>query len=144
MQVDQGYGNIAAEFPQDLAAGTARWGERFRIGRDRDAAELARAFGDGFEDGDALGTDCKAVGRVFDVAAGVDAPGLVFDCGAHQEVGVGRVGMEACGESGILKRVGHVTTLAGSSLHYSREICPARKSICKFKPQRKSSPSRQL
>src|SRR5216117_2467596 len=50
--------DIAAKFPQDLAAGPAGRRELVRIGCHRNAPECAdaRAFGDDLKDGDALGT----------------------------------------------------------------------------------------
>src|SRR5262249_5293545 len=101
-RIHEGDFDIAAKLPEDLAARAARRSEAIGIGGDGDAAELADAFADGFEDGDALGADGEAVGGVFDVAAGVDAAFGVFQGGADLEVrirgeGVGANG-QGCGE----------------------------------------------
>ena len=86
-QVDQHDFDVAAELPEDLAAGAAGRRESVGIGGHGHAAELADAFGDGFEDGHALGADGEAVSGVLDVAAGVDAAGGVFDGRADLEFG---------------------------------------------------------
>ena len=100
-EVDQHEFDIAAEFPEDLAAGSAGRSQSVGIGGDGDAAEFSGAFADRLEDGDALGAEGESVGGVFDVAAGVDAAVDVFKRGADQELGEGREGVEADGEGGV-------------------------------------------
>lgn len=70
------------------AAGHRRPG-RGRINDDRLERALARC--DGGEDGGALGAVAKAVGGVFNVAAGVDFARAGEHGRAHAELGVGRV-----------------------------------------------------
>src|SRR5438477_454788 len=60
---------VAAELPQDLAAGAARWRGRLRVGDDGDARELAMPLGKGLEHGHPFGAHAEAVGGVLDVAA---------------------------------------------------------------------------
>ena len=86
MRIRQDNFNITAELPQDLTAGSAWRGKLVRIGNDRDAAEIARPIGDSFEHRHALGADRQAVGRVFDVAAGVDLASRIFKRGAHANI----------------------------------------------------------
>ena len=70
----------------------------------------ARAFGDRFEHRHALGAKGQAVGRVFDVAAGVDAAGVVFESGAHAEMRKRRVGVFTRGQrGGVRSSVRHST-----------------------------------
>ena len=105
VQVGQHQFDIAAELPEDLPAGAAGRRQHVGIGGHRDAAELARAFGDGFEDGHALGAEGQAVGGVFDVAAGVDAAVDVFQRRADLEVRERRMGVFAGRERGFDQRV---------------------------------------
>jgi len=67
------------------------------VGDDRDACELAFAFGDCLEHGHALGADCKAISRVLDVAAGDDAAGRRLQRGADLEIRKRGVRMQARG-----------------------------------------------
>src|ERR1051326_922229 len=76
--VDQDDWNIAAEFPEDLAAGAAGRREGVGVGGDGDAAEFADALADGLKHGDALCTNRETVRGVLHVAAGVYAAGIVF------------------------------------------------------------------
>ncbi len=71
--------NVAAKFPDDLAASAAGRGEGVCVGDDGDGVEVVFSFGDGFENGDAFGAEGESVGGVFDVASGEDAAGF----GAH-------------------------------------------------------------
>ena len=113
-RVDQHDLDVAAELPEDLAAGAAGRGEHLGIGGHGHAAELARAFGDGLENGHALGADGEPVGGVFHVAAGVDAAIGVFHRGAHPEFGIRREGVFAGGQRGGDQRVGHPATSSAS------------------------------
>jgi len=74
MQIGEDDLEVAAEFPQDLAARAARRSGGFGIGDDGDAREAAVAFRQRFEHGDALGADRQTIGGIFDVAAGDDRP----------------------------------------------------------------------
>jgi hypothetical protein len=56
-QIYQREFGVAAELPEDLAAGAAWRREYVGIGGDGDAREFARAFRDCFEDGDSLCAD---------------------------------------------------------------------------------------
>src|SRR5215472_5963855 len=135
-RVDQDDLDVAAELPQDLAAGAAGRGQRVRVGSDGDAAELTDAFADGLENGDALGADGEAVGRVFDVATGVDAAVGVFQGGAYLEFRVGGEGVGARGK-GCLQELGawgfHSTSLGSSAFNrrtrVSRTIAPVSRTF---------------
>ena len=87
------HGNVAAEFPDDLAAGAAGRRQGIGIGDDGDGVEAVFAFRDGFEDRDALGAAGEAVAGVFDVAAGVDSSGFRAERRADAEIREGRVGI---------------------------------------------------
>src|SRR5260370_757926 len=79
---------IAAELPENLPARTA-WRRRvFRVRDDRDAREFPFAFGNRFDESDALGTDRQAVGRILDVAAGEDRAARRFQRGADLKAGI--------------------------------------------------------
>ena len=67
-------GNVAAKFPNELAASAARRRQRVGVSYHGNRVEAALSFADGFEDGDALGANGEAVGSVFDVAAAKDSP----------------------------------------------------------------------
>src|SRR5260370_41066673 len=68
-------GNVAAKFPDQLAARTARRCQRLCIRDHRDGVEAALPFADGFEYGDALGANGEAVRSVLDVAAAKNPAG---------------------------------------------------------------------
>src|SRR5712691_9143405 len=72
-RIDQQDFEVAAKFPQNLAARPAGWRECIGVGRDGDPAEGADALRNRFENGDALGAERQAISRVLDIAAGVDA-----------------------------------------------------------------------
>jgi hypothetical protein len=93
VQVRKHQFHIAAELPEDLAASAAGRRQRIGVGHHGHAPELARAFGDGFEDGHALGAEGQAVAGVLDIAAGVDAARGIFQCRADLEMGERRVGV---------------------------------------------------
>lgn len=76
---------IGAKFPKDLAASAAGRRECAGIGDDGDTFQFGGAFGDGFEDGEALGADGEPVGGALDIAAGEHAAVFVFDGGADLE-----------------------------------------------------------
>src|ERR1039457_6825205 len=106
-QVDQHQLYVSAKLPENLPAGAAGRGQIFGIGGHRHAAELADAFGDGLEHGDAFGAKCQPVGGILHVAAGMNPPIGVFNGGADQELGERREGMQAGGEGGSDQRVRH-------------------------------------
>lgn len=89
--------NVAAKFPNDLAASAARRSERVRIGHDGDGVEFVRALslGESFENGNPLRADREAVAGVFDVAAGEDATGLRSNGSADTKLREGRVSVLA-------------------------------------------------
>ncbi len=89
------------KLPENLAAGAARRGQFVSVGGHRDTPELARAFGDGLEDGDAFGANGQTVSSVLDVAAGEDPAVLGFNCGAHAEFGKRSVCVGSGGKCGI-------------------------------------------
>ena len=86
VQVCEHQFDVAAELPEDLAAGSAGRRQYVRIGDYGHSDEVAGAFRDGLEDGDAFGANGQAVGGVFDIAAGENAAGFIFDRGAYLEL----------------------------------------------------------
>ena len=94
-EIAEDYRDVAAKFPDDLAAGAAGGRERVGVGRNGDGVEAAFAFADGFEDGDALGANGETVGGVFDVATAEDAARVGADSGADTEIGKWRVSVFA-------------------------------------------------
>src|SRR5947209_8117670 len=100
VQIDQHDFDVAAEFPQNLTAGAARWSKDIRIGRNRGAAELADTLGNGFKHRHALGADGESVGGILHVAAGVNASFGVFDGRAHLKPGIRGEGVGARGNGG--------------------------------------------
>ena len=83
---------------------------------DRDTAEFADALGNGFEHGHALGAHGEPVGRVLDVAAGMDAAVGILNCRADPEFGIRREGVFAGGKRGIQQCIGSVGQGYASSL----------------------------
>ena len=67
-QIRHDHRDVTAKFPDDLAAGSAGWRERVRVGNDGDRFEATFAFGDGFEDGGALSATRQAKRRIFNIA----------------------------------------------------------------------------
>jgi hypothetical protein len=94
-EIGKDYRDVAAKFPDELAAGTARWSEGVGVGDDGDSVEAALALADGFEDGHALSADGEAIGGVLDVAAAEDSARCSAQCGADTEVGVWSVSIFA-------------------------------------------------
>lgn len=74
VQIGKNDGNVAAKFPNDLATGAAGRCKHICVGDDTDSVEFAFAFGNGFENGDTFGADGEPITRVFNIAAGKDAP----------------------------------------------------------------------
>src|SRR5262249_23910964 len=95
LEIFEDDGNVAAEFPNQLATGATGRRERVGVGDDGDGVEAALAFRDGLEDGHALRADGQAVGGVFDVASAKDA---ARDCAkgrANAKVRIRSVGVFA-------------------------------------------------
>jgi hypothetical protein len=89
LQIRENYRDIAAEFPDDLPAGTARRREGIRVGHDGDGVEPAFALADCFEDRSAFGADRQAVTGIFDVAPAEDSSRNSSKRGADAEIRVG-------------------------------------------------------
>src|SRR5712692_1292035 len=87
--------HVAAEFPEDLAAGAAGRRESSGVRDDGDAGKFRFALGEGFENGHALGADREAVGRVFDIRARVDRAGGGLEGGPDLETGELGAGVDA-------------------------------------------------
>ena len=64
--------DVMTKLPNDLATGSARRSEGFRIGYDGYPCERSNAFRNRFEDSDSFRAERKAIGGVFDVAAAKD------------------------------------------------------------------------
>ena len=101
MEVGEHYFDIAAEFPENLAARAARRREGFSVGCHSHSAKLARTFRNRFEYGYALGADGQAVSGILHVATGVNAAGGIFEGRADFEVGIRRVRVAAGVERGL-------------------------------------------
>ena len=95
VKIGEDYGDVAAKFPDDLAARAAGRRERIRVGDDSDGVEFMRAFafGESLENGDAFGAKGEAVAGVFDVAARKDASGFCADGGTDAKMGERGVGV---------------------------------------------------
>src|SRR5215471_14464169 len=72
-EIGEDDGDVAAEFPDDLAAGAARRSERIGVGDDGDGVEAAFAFANSLENSDTFRADGKPVGSVFNIAAAENA-----------------------------------------------------------------------
>lgn len=92
VQVGEGDRNIAAEFPDYLAADSAGRRQFFRIGDDRDLRDFPFAFRDGFPDRHAFGANRQTVARRFDVAARKNLAAFGFDGRSDLEIGIRRKG----------------------------------------------------
>src|SRR5579875_2723789 len=99
-EIRKNHGNVAAKFPDNLAASAAGRRERIRIGDHGDGFEILLALGNGFENRDALGADGEAVAGVFDVASGENASGFGVDRGADAKFREGRMSVIAGGAGG--------------------------------------------
>lgn len=108
-EVREDYRNVAAEFPDELAAGAAGRSECVCVGDNGDGVEAAFAFAESFENRDTFGADGETVGGIFYVAAAEDAAGGGAERGAYAEVGVGSVGVVASllGDGDEVVVVGH-------------------------------------
>ena len=95
LEIGEDHGNVAAEFPDELAAGAARGSESIGVSDDGNGVEAALAFADGFENGDAFGANGEAVGGIFDVATAEDSAGSGVKGGANAKIRKRRVGIFA-------------------------------------------------
>ena len=91
-EVRENHFEVAAELPEDLAAGAAGRRRSLGIGHDRHAPELAMSFGQRLEHRHALGADRQPVGGVLDVAAGDHGAVGGFQRGADLELRIARAG----------------------------------------------------
>src|SRR5260370_34296988 len=91
LEVRHNYGNIAAEFPDQLAAGAAGRCKSIGIRDHGNGVEAALPFADGFEDGDAFGAHSEAVSGVLNIASAEDSAGRGTQRGAHAKVRVRRM-----------------------------------------------------
>ena len=91
VQVGKNHFEVPAELPQHLPARAARRRRPIGVGDNGDAPERSMAFGDGFEDRNALGAHREPVGGVLDVRAGDDPAVGRFQRGADFEVRKRRV-----------------------------------------------------
>src|ERR1700683_4612547 len=114
MRISEHQFHVAAEFPEDLPAGAAGRSEHVRVRRHGHATEVARAFRDGLEHGHALGAKSQSIGRVLDVATGMDAARRVFESCAYFESGEGRVRVMPGAQRGFDQRI-HQLSRRGSS-----------------------------
>src|SRR5437899_13010015 len=87
------HAKVTAEFPDQLAAGAAGWGQSVGVSHHGNSVEAALAFADGFENGDAFGAHGEAVGRILDVAAAKNPSGRSAQGGANAKIRVRRVGV---------------------------------------------------
>src|SRR3954451_5789404 len=95
-KIRQQHFEVTAEFPENLAAGTARRRRLVRIGHNRDATELRVPVGQRLEHRDAFGTDRQAVCRILDVATCDDSPVRGLQRGANLEAGKSSLRIPAC------------------------------------------------
>ena len=78
--------DVAAELPENLAAGAAGRGRGIGVGDNRDTPEHAMAFRQRFEHRDPLGARGEPEAGALDVAAGHDQAVGGFERGAHFEM----------------------------------------------------------
>src|ERR1700730_1398046 len=105
-QIGKDDGNIAAEFPDELAAGAAGSTESFGVRYDGDGIEAALAFADSLENSDTFGANGQAIRCIFDIAAAEDSSGGRAKSGAYPKIRIGRMGILArllgCGDQMIV------------------------------------------
>src|SRR6266849_4322656 len=90
-EIRHDHGNVAAKFPNQLAAGSARRRKSIGIRHHGNGLEPALAFTDGLEDGDAFGANGEAIGGVFNVAPAKNSAGSGAERGPHAKIGVRRM-----------------------------------------------------
>src|SRR5579864_4318859 len=90
-QICQNHGNIAAKFPDQLAASAAWRRKRVCISYHGDGVKVTLAFAHGFENCNALGANRQSVGGVFDVAAAEDSARGGVQRGSNAKIRVRRV-----------------------------------------------------
>src|SRR5579859_1110988 len=105
LQICQDHGDVAAKFPDQLAACTAGRRERIRVRDDSDGVKTALAFAHGFENRDTLGADSQSVGGVFHVATAENSSRSGAQRGAYAKIRERRVGILARLARGFDERV---------------------------------------
>src|SRR5579872_2062494 len=90
-QICQDHRNIAAKFPDQLAARAARGRKRVCIGDHGDGVKVTLAFAHGLENRNTLGAQGQSVGGVFDVAAAEDSARSGVQRGSNAKIRVRRV-----------------------------------------------------
>src|SRR5882724_11342455 len=91
LQIREDHRYVAAKFPDQLAAGTARRRKRIRVRHHGDGVEAALSFADRFENGDAFSANGEAVRGVFDVAASENPARSGAKGGTNPKIGVRRM-----------------------------------------------------
>src|SRR5438445_4053903 len=87
-QIRHNHGNVAATFPDQLAASAAGRRQHIGVGYHGNGVEAALAFADGFENGDALGAHGEAISGILDVAAAKNPSGGGAKRGANTKIRV--------------------------------------------------------
>jgi len=90
-EIRHDHGNVAAEFPDQLAARPAGGRQRLGVRHHADGVEPALAFADGLENRDAFGANGKAVSGVFDVTAPKNPARSGAQRGPHAKIGKRRM-----------------------------------------------------
>src|SRR5260370_20580478 len=90
-EIRQNHGNVAAKFPNQLAARATGRSKSIGIRYHGNGVEAALTFADGFEDGDPLGANGKAVRGVLDVATSKNSSGGGAERGTHAKIRIWRV-----------------------------------------------------
>src|SRR5712692_2820537 len=85
-EVRRDHGNIAAKFPDQLAASATGRRQRVGVSYHRNGIEAALTFADGLEDGDALSADGEAISCIFNVATAKDSAGRSAKRGTHAKI----------------------------------------------------------
>src|SRR5260370_2301656 len=91
LEIRQDHGNVAAKCQDQLAARATGRSKSIGIRHYGNGVEAALPFADGFEDGDPLGANGKAVRGVLDVAAAKDSSGGGAERGAHAKIRIWRM-----------------------------------------------------
>src|SRR3984893_13658720 len=104
-QVGEDNLRVAAKFPDNLPASSARRRERISVGHDGHGVEPALAFGDCLENRDALGAQRQAVGGVLHIAAGENSARFRAHRSANAKVGIGRMRVFSSSPRGRNQRV---------------------------------------
>jgi hypothetical protein len=86
VQVGENDFNVAAKFPNNLAARATGRRQDVRIGDHGNCVEAVLAFGNSLENSHTLGADGQTVGGILNIAAGEDAPGGRSYGGAYAKI----------------------------------------------------------